>query len=100
MDPRVEAALKLFDLDSIEVMREPNVHDTKMLLGRGRNAIVLAFRGTASRAGCAADIQVCCTHYYMCDYTKRVLETIPVDPYISALGIAVCGCRARHAASF
>ncbi len=58
MDPRIEAALRLFELDSIEVMREPKVHDTKMLLGCGRKAIVLAFRGTASAAGCSADIQV------------------------------------------
>ncbi len=37
MDPQVESALKLFDLDCVEVMREPKVHDTKMLLGRQRS---------------------------------------------------------------
>ncbi len=56
MDPRVGAALRLFDLDAVEVLRGP--HDTKLLLGSGRRAIVLVFRGTASRASCWADRQV------------------------------------------
>lgn len=53
----MEAALRLFDLDTVEIMRE-KTHDTKMLLGSGPAAIVLAFRGTSSAAAAWADLQV------------------------------------------
>ena len=36
-------------------MRE-ETHDTKLLMASGPSAVVLAFRGTASRQGCLADL--------------------------------------------
>ena len=59
-------ALELFGLEAVEVFREPG-QDMKVLVGWGGDAIVVAFRGTASFSNVLNDIQVhhqlllCCT---------------------------------------
>lgn len=55
--PQMSAALQLFELNTVCVMREM-LHDTKVLLASGLSAIVLSFRGTSSAAAVRADVQV------------------------------------------
>ena len=48
---------ELYGLEKHELLWEPK-HDTKCLLAFGPDAIVVAFRGTASLKNASADIQV------------------------------------------
>lgn len=65
LDARMDKALQLFGLDTVEIMRE-KTHDTKMLLGSGPTAAVLAFRGTSSAAAAWADLQVRAQSEHFC----------------------------------
>ena len=73
----MSAALPLFDLNDVCVMREM-LHDTKLLLASGPSAIVLSFRGTASAAAARADVQVHCQLQSFGDASDSQGESIPV----------------------
>ncbi|KAK9866320.1 hypothetical protein WJX84_007327 [Apatococcus fuscideae] len=58
----INMALSLFNVNNYKTIREP-VHDSKVLVGWGESAIVLAFRGTSSLANVRSDLQFWQTHF-------------------------------------
>lgn len=60
MDRTEETAMKLYNLEQVEVIRDP-LTSTKCLVAWGPDTILVAFRGTANRQNAALDVKVTCT---------------------------------------
>ena len=59
VDRTEETAMQLYNLEQVEVIRDP-LTSTKCLVAWGPDTIVVAFRGTANRQNAALDIKVAC----------------------------------------
>jgi len=89
-----ETAMKLYNLEQLEVIRDA-VTSTKCLLAWGQDTIVVAFRGTANRQNAAHDIKVTCTSHF-----SQLKPGVGRVKCTTALATSACCTECEHKQGF